>query len=269
MDLVVEHDTTYTYAAPLRHSIQYLRLRPHQSALQTVWQWSVTGPEALTQFRDGFGNDVDVLAVTRPHQTFTVAVRGRVSTIDGDGLLPVESEVLPVEVFLRSTNLTAITPEIDDLARASAGGAKGIAAVESLIAAVAERVPYRGGLTNPATTAADALRVGGGVCQDHSHLLVACCRAVGIPARYISGYYWADAAGAEYEANHAWIEAYVGDQAWMGFDGANQQRVSDAYVRLAAGLDYRDAAPVRGMRRGGGLESLSVRVRVAAAQSQQ
>ena len=185
MDLVVEHDTTYTYAAPLRHSIQYLRLRPHQSALQTVWQWSVTGPEALTQFRDGFGNDVDVLAVTRPHQTFTVAVRGRVSTIDGDGLLPVESEVLPVEVFLRSTNLTAITPEIDDLARASAGGAKGIAAVESLIAAVAERVPYRGGLTNPATTAADALRVGGGVCQDHSHLLVACCRAVGIPARII------------------------------------------------------------------------------------
>lgn len=141
--------------------------------------------------------------------------------------------------------------------------------MERLVESVGAKVAYRHGATTSQTAAPEVLSLGAGVCQDFSHLLIACCRSLHIPARYVSGYYWADAAGAEYEANHAWVEAHVGDQGWMAFDTTNQKRVDDAYVRLAAGLDYLDAAPVRGMCRGGGTEGLSVRVRVAAAQSQQ
>jgi transglutaminase-like putative cysteine protease len=267
MELAVEHDTTYTYATPARYSMQYLRLRPHQSPRQTVRHWSVKGPEALSQFRDGFGNDVEVLSVTKPHQSFTVAVRGRVSTFD-DGASPDDDESLPPPVFLRSTQLTAADAAILDLAQRGAKGAR-LEAVESLIERISAAVSYCTGATLPATTAAEVLAGGGGVCQDFSHLLIACCRSRGVPARYVSGYYWADPRGSEYQANHAWTEVFVAERGWIGFDAANHKRVDDAYVRLASGLDYLDAAPVRGMRRGGGSESLTVRVRVAQAQAGQ
>ena len=268
MELAVEHDTTYTYATPLRYSIQYLRLRPHQSAQQSVRQWTVKGPEPLSQFRDGFGNDVEVLSLTKPHQSFTVSVRGRVTTTATGGPSD-EDETLPPAVFLRATHLTAPNAALVDLARGGAKGAAGIDVVERLVERVCGAVAYRGGVTGSATTAAEALSTGAGVCQDLSQVLICCSRELGMPARYISGYYWADPNGIDYEANHAWAEVYVPERGWIAFDPANKQRVNDTYVRLACGLDYLDAAPVRGTRRGGSVENLTVRVRVAQAQGQQ
>ena len=130
---------------------------------------------------------------------------------------------------------------------------------------VTDAVRYRSGVTGVTDRARDVLARGEGVCQDQAHVAIAACRAAGIPARYVSGYYWGDPSGKEYEANHAWAEVFVGGTGWIGFDPANRRRVDDNYVRLAHGLDYLDAAPARGMRRGGGMETLSVRVRVADA----
>ncbi len=265
MELAVEHDTTYTYDTPPRYSIQYLRLRPQHTVHQNVWKWRVSAPDTLAAFRDGFGNEVEVLTLTKPPQSFTVSVRGRVATAAGAGVLPEESDSLPPALFLRSTALTA--PDEAILALAEHPKARGgIASVaEHLADKVGAVVQYKNGVTGSATTAAQALALGAGVCQDHTHVLLACCRARGIPARYVSGYYWGDPSGKDYEANHAWAEVFVPGTGWVGFDAANRRRVDDKYVRLAHGLDYLDAAPVRGMRRGGGMETLSVRVRVAVA----
>ena len=93
-------------------------------------------------------------------------------------------------------------------------------------------------------------------------------RLAGLPARYVSGYLLAEADG-QGDAAHAWAEAYIEDLGWVGFDVANRICPTEAHLRVASGLDYLEAAPIRGLRRGGGQETLDVRVRVAETAAQQ
>jgi transglutaminase-like putative cysteine protease len=130
--------------------------------------------------------------------------------------------------------------------------------------AIRERVDYVVGVTSSATTAAEALAQGRGVCQDHAQVFAAAARCLGHPARYVSGYLWTEAGTSD--ANHAWAEAHVDGLGWVGFDPANP---TEAYVRVAIGLDYLEAAPVRGVRRGVAEETLDVAVDVRHAQEQQ
>jgi transglutaminase-like putative cysteine protease len=133
---------------------------------------------------------------------------------------------------------------------------------------VRDRVDYRTGVTDTMTTAAQALASGAGVCQDHAHLFIAAARVLNVPARYVGGYLWTGKDDAEYEASHAWAEAYIEDIGWVGFDPSNRALPSEAYIRTAIGLDYWSAAPVRGVWRGDGDEALAVKVRVTAPDEQ-
>jgi transglutaminase-like putative cysteine protease len=113
------------------------------------------------------------------------------------------------------------------------------------------------------TPASDALDMGSGVCQDHAHIFLACCHAQGIPARYVSGYI--DPGDNEHAASHAWVDAWAIDadyEGWVSLDVTHARLMTDAYCRLAVGRDYDAAAPVRGVRRGGGQETLAVHVKV-------
>ena len=103
------------------------------------------------------------------------------------------------------------------------------------------------------------------MCADHAHVFIAGARHLGLPARYVGGYLWTGADGQEYQASHAWAEAYVPDLGWVGFDPANRLCPTDAYVRTAVGLDYHAAAPASGVWRGDSSETLAVRVAVTAA----
>src|SRR6266487_4339197 len=109
-----------------------------------------------------------------------------------------------------------------------------------------------------------------GVCQDYAHIFIACARSGGVPARFVSGHFLRSDGTANQAAGHAWAEAFVPDLGWVGFDPANGICTTDAHARVAIGLDYLGAAPVRGTRYGGGSETLSVAVRVdqAGRQSQ-
>ena len=109
-----------------------------------------------------------------------------------------------------------------------------------------ERVPYRAGLTNPATSAENAFEIGGGVCQDHTHIFISAARLLGYPARYISGYLLTGDR-LEQNATHAWAEVFLQSLGWVGFDVSNGISPSEAYVPIAVGLDYCDAAPVSGI----------------------
>jgi transglutaminase-like putative cysteine protease len=122
--------------------------------------------------------------------------------------------------------------------------------------------------TQPATTAAEAFKLRRGVCQDLTHIFIAAARRLGIPARYIGGHFFrADGVTAQ-EAGHAWVEAFVEDLGWVGFDPTNGISATDAHVRVAAGLDYLGASPVRGTRYGGSGETLKVAVNVEQARQQ-
>jgi len=136
-----------------------------------------------------------------------------------------------------------------------------------LMEEIGARVDYRPGTPRSVAPAAEALRLGVGACHDHAHLFIAGARAIGVPARYVGGYLWT---GTEDQASHAWAEAFLQDFGWVGFDAANRTTPSEAYVRASIGLDYWSAAPVRGVRRGEGEESLAMNVRVKeTAQRQQ
>jgi transglutaminase-like putative cysteine protease len=127
----------------------------------------------------------------------------------------------------------------------------------SLAAAVRDRVRYRPGFTSVDDPAATAFATGHGVCQDQSHVFITCCRAVGIPARYVSGYVCSEGGGET--ASHAWVDAWIEEsKAWLGIDVTHLSPASPGHCRLAVGRDYLDAAPVRGVRRGGGREVLDV-----------
>ena len=123
------------------------------------------------------------------------------------------------------------------------------------------------GPTDVHTPAAEAWTLKRGVCQDLTHVFIAAARTLAIPARYVSGYVFRQGS-AEQEAGHAWAEARVPGLGWVGFDPVSGMCPTDAHVRVAIGLDYLGAAPVRGSRRGGAGEALDVRLRVDTAQRQ-
>ena len=129
----------------------------------------------------------------------------------------------------------------------------------------ARAITYQFGATGVQTPAAMALHLGRGVCQDYAHIFIACARSGGVPARFVSGHFLRSDGRSSQEAGHAWAEAYVPGLGWVGFDAANCICTTDAHARVAIGLDYLGAAPVRGTRYGGGLETLTVAVKVDQA----
>jgi transglutaminase-like putative cysteine protease len=174
----------------------------------------------------------------------------------------------PPALFLRPTRLTEARGPLGELAEQFRDGVRRDrqAGLEALMLGVRERVEYRPGITNVASAAGEAFAAGAGVCQDHAHLFIACCRRLGVPARYVSGYL--GAGGDERMASHAWADAWIDGDGWRGYDVANRLRPDGRHVRVAMGLDYLDACPVRGFRRGGGGESMAVEVRVNSSPAQ-
>jgi transglutaminase-like putative cysteine protease len=195
-----------------------------------------------------------------------VMVRGTVETQDLTGLLRGHKETIPREAYLNETLPTRVDAALADIARAAEGAEGPLDAAHRLSAAVAEAIVYTPGATQAQTTAAEALALGAGVCQDHAHALIAVARRADLPARYVSGYLLSDEAGRPQEASHAWAEIWVQGLGWIGFDPANACCPDDRYIRLASGLDAQDAAPIRGIARGPGAEILDVSVAVQAVQ---
>jgi cobalamin biosynthesis Mg chelatase CobN len=135
---------------------------------------------------------------------------------------------------------------------------------DALMHALIDRMPYEKGHTSVETTAAQSFAAGRGVNQDHAHVFVSCCRELGVPARYVSGYVYTP--DREHVASHAWAEGWLSNR-WISFDVGNARKAGEAHLKLAAGLDYLDACPVRGVRLGGGEEVLHTSARVDAGAS--
>lgn len=272
MLLTVDHVTRYHYDQPVRGVVQSHRLTPSAFDGQRVVSWSVTVSDATkgAQVRDGAGDALQSWTIKGPVSVVEVRVQGTVETIDLAGVLRGHRESVPPDAYLRDTPATAADLALRGLAAAAKGAEGPLAVAHALAGAVAEAIVYRPGVTEARTTAAEALALGEGVCQDHAHALIAVARVAGLPARYVSGYLFADQDGAPHEAAHAWAELYVAGLGWVGFDPANRCCPDARYIRLGSGYDAQDAAPIRGVARGLGHEALEVSVTVteAAAQTQ-
>ncbi len=271
MRLRVAHTTTYRYDQPMKSVIQSHRLFPSLFEGQSVIAWDVAVEDATAgaQFTDGAGDQVQTLMVRGPVSEVAVVVTGEVETTDLAGMLRGHKERVPPLTYMRSTPMTRsdlALERLSDQVLAAAEGEPPLELGHRLCNAVRDAIAYRPGVTEAHTTAAEALAIGEGVCQDHAHVLITLAHAAGIPARYVSGYLFATDDGTPHEAAHAWAELWFDDLGWVGFDPSNGLCPNENYIRLGSGFDALDAAPIRGVARGPGTEALDVSVAVEAAQ---
>lgn len=269
MLITVSHVTRYTYDSPVNYTVQSLRLTPAPFKGQRIvnWQVRVPGYAKSLQFKDGFGNAVDLVTVHTRHSELAIEAGGTVETSDCSGMVSGLAKSIPPRVFLKETDQTRPDAAIRDLAQ-SVGEKDPLDRVHALAGAVRDRIDYVAGITDAHTGAAAALADGKGVCQDHAHVFISAARTLGVPARYITGYLLLDDAQPA-DAHHAWAEAWIDPLGWVAFDIANRVCPTDRYVRLAAGLDAGYAAPIIGSRRGGASETLEVSVAVQQQSAQQ
>ncbi|ROL66547.1 transglutaminase family protein [Pseudomonas vranovensis] len=256
MRLTISHETAYHYEDQVRASIQYLRLTPHDSERQQVLSWQLDLPRPVRAQLDPFGNILHVLSLEEPHSDLVIGARG---LVDIDESREAEHELQSPLPFLRFTRLTEADEALRAFASQQCCKRRDRSALIELMNALSQRMAYRPGSTAVDTSAAQAFAGGAGVCQDHTHAFLACARSLGIPARYVSGYLFDS--DSQQMASHAWAEAWLED-AWYSFDVTNQLARPERHLKLAVGLDYLDACPVRGMRRGGGFEQMHAKVLV-------
>ncbi len=231
-----------------------LRYMPRPSRVQRLLacEISLTPDVAWSLQKDGFGNLMQIGTCRAPHDSISFVVSGAVSV---DLSRRQEEDCHPS--FRCPSPLTWCSPELMDFARAHDPGPdrtpleRGIALME----AVNDRIVYTPRSTTVDTTAAQAFALGKGVCQDESHVLIALCRYLGIPARYCCGLTVGEG------ATHAWVEVWSGGM-WYGLDPTRRQQVDETYLVIAVGRDYYACPVDRGVLRGGGRQEQTVYMKV-------
>ena len=271
MKLEIVHSTRYRYTAPIAETVMEVRLRPMDGNGQRCLDFRLElshGIKART-YVDGFGNHVHYFNLVKPHAGLSVISRSTVET----GLARDEDpgEEL-VQDFLRFRSPVKDVEGVRELARRHAiadpgSSAAAEEALDELTATISREFTYDRTVTNVYSVVDDVLALRAGVCQDFAHLFIAVARAMGVPARYVSGYIHFPGDKTLTTASHAWAEAWVAGRGWIGFDATHPVRTTPHHVRLAVGRDYTDAAPTRGIYVGsaGSAMSISVRTRTVGA----
>jgi transglutaminase-like putative cysteine protease len=272
MRIAIFHDTTYRYAMPARSVIQTLRMTPrnHEGQYVVSWRVMVSADCKLDQHQDAFGNITHSFTAEGPIDELIVHAEGQVEIENTHGLVQGAIERFPPGLFLRETPLTEIDDAIAVTARQirADAGPDVLSVLHALVSQLHGGMTFDSNPTSVVTTAREAFALKRGVCQDFTHIFIAAARHLGIPARYISGYFCRADGVTEQDAGHAWAEALVPDLGWVAFDPTNGISATDQHLRVAVGLDYLSAAPVRGAQAGGSGEVLSVRVLVDQAMRQ-
>jgi len=264
MRLVITHSTRYTFDEPVVANLQQVRLTPGPSSTQTIssWDLEIEGGHIEVHFDDQHGNRVHLVRATVGTTGLAINCTGEVQTHSRGGAAARHGDLTPLWLYRRQTALTRPGPAIREIALGfDESIARDVAAVHALSASIRESVSYEIGATTVIATAEEALVAGAGVCQDHAHIFISAARSLGLPARYVSGYLMMDDR-VDQDATHAWAEAWVEELGWVGFDISNSISPDERYVHIARGLDYREAAPVAGIRTGRGGEHLNVGLQV-------
>lgn len=267
MRLAIRHETIYAYVRPFFHTIQQLRLTPRIEPHQVTLDWEIHAPAPLDHSVDAFGNQMHTFTLAQQVARIRVSAGGVVETraLEGGRLHGPASHFIAPLTFSLPTWYTASDARIESLALAHPHARTDADRLLALAEAVCGAIRYQSGATQVTSTALDALALGKGVCQDQAHLFIAACHVLGVPCRYVSGYFYP---GEKTElASHAWVDAWLptdgaGGGDWISVDVTHVCFASERYVRLAVGRDYETAAPIRGVRTGGGEEQLRVNVSV-------
>jgi transglutaminase-like putative cysteine protease len=283
MHLRVLHRTTFTYAGKAHDSFNEVRLRPSRDATQSCRDFKLRLTPGATPraYDDFYGNTVHYFEVVDNHTKLSIEAISLVDTVPNAERTPVpraSPEELRSSVdremlaeFYSASHYVPLEVELWREAQdALAEGRSDVwSDVRRLGGHIYRRFAYRPKTTGVNTLASDVLKLRMGVCQDFAHVHLGLCRSLGIPARYVSGYFFnTTRRPREIEASHAWIEAYVPGYGWAAFDPTHDRPADDRYVKVAVGRDYADIRPVNGTYRGAPTRSLKVEVTVRETTAQ-
>jgi transglutaminase-like putative cysteine protease len=268
MRIRVLHETKLCFPTPPRTLHLHLRLTPRSFDAQYVLRWRVQTDlmATLRPREDAYGSVVYGLTWHKRVEAVTVTASGEVETTDRVGVVRGAVETLPEEMFLRASPLAQANPALREFAL-RVPGADPLDRLHRLMEAVRAHLTFEGGFGGEAP-AGEIYALAKGGAADFAHVFVACARAWGVPARLVTGYRLGEA-GEEGAEMFAWAEAFTTGLGWIAFDAVNDLCADDTYVRVAAGLDARDAAPVRVWTPAGDATTTArLVVEQAAAQSQ-
>ncbi|PHQ69037.1 MAG: transglutaminase [Sneathiella sp.] len=264
MRLKISHMTRYQYDAPVQYALQQVRLTPKSRAGQSVisWETTIEGGSKELEFDDQHNNHVFLVGIEPGGTEISILCEGEVETTNASGVIGKHGGYAPLWLFKRETDLTKPGKNLRRLIKEIGHNFNtDIPQLHALSAKIAKTVRYQTGSTHAETTVEEALEAQQGVCQDHSHIFIAAARLMGFPARYVSGYLMMDDR-IDQDASHAWAEVHIEGIGWVGFDVSNGISPDERYIRVATGLDYKDAAPISGMRIGNSGEIMSVSLQV-------
>jgi transglutaminase-like putative cysteine protease len=268
MRIAIEHRTRLAYSDDVVESVMDARLGPRTDEHQRWISFTlrVEPTASVRRYTDGFGNAAHLITVARPHRVIEVIMRGEIETTLADPFQDPRTRptaLAPGDTsdFLSASTLIPRAAELETTAEPFRHE-PAFEAVQKLMRVVHDRLEYRSDVTSTETTVPEVLAGTSGVCQDFAHVLIGLCRAIGIPARYVSGYILTgsdrDAPTRGADASHAWVEAFTPTHGWRGFDPTNDVLASEHHVKMAVGRDYHDVPPTRGTFRGLADEELSV-----------
>lgn len=289
----IHHVTRYSYDSPVREAVMEVRAQPADTVQQTCIDFALsTNPRGhVLEYRDFMGNHVHHFDLPAPHihQSITTdaivevkdyfPIPETLPTESWDRLAPEKLGLLDWELTLAS-KFAKTSDALNDFAK-QAGIKKlddPLTTVRHINQSILKHLKYRQEITEVNSTIDDALEAGAGVCQDFAHICIALLRNLGIPARYVSGYYAhsteADNTSSNSQpdippsdATHAWFEAYLPKLGWIGFDPTHQELACEKHIKTAIGRDYADVPPTRGVFRGLSESEISVAVKVTALPS--
>ena len=304
MLLHLVHETRYAYTPAVESAHHVLHLKPASNAGQQLLRHTLTispQPAQLRELRDVYGNIRTFFSLHAPHEQLTVVADSVVSTLACNAAIGNTAPGLPWEQareqfryqaggahdsaseFIFASPYVPHDDKFAEFARPSFSPGRPLPeAAQHLMERIHAEMRYDSDCTEVGTPALRALKLGKGVCQDFAHIMVACCRAMGVPARYVSGYMLTNPAPGQprligSDASHAWASVYCPVQrqgggmalaagqsagSWLDFDPTNQRAPGEDYITLATGRDFLDVSPMRGVIRGGTRHLLDVAVTV-------
>ena len=290
MLLEIRHLTQFAYSSPVHESVMELWAQPQKSGRQRLISFELEVDPAAQMFSylDAYGNAVYHFDVPQPHERLMIHAKSAVETSIPPALPPsldmgewdrLRGEFVRGDCFdfLHPHGFATPTPALDafihtyslDQLRHS----DPLTAVRALNQLLYDALAYEAGVTDVQSPIDKALEAGRGVCQDFAHIMIAICRAWGIPARYVSGYLFTDRSHSgdrsSPDATHAWVEVFLPSLRWVGFDPTNNILAAERHVTVASGRDYNDVPPSRGVFKGDADGALMVSVQVRRARAAQ
>lgn len=289
----IDHQTTYNYGSDVMHSHHLLHLMPRPSAWQQCLDSSIRIQPAkhrrVDQF-DAFGNPVSRIELAQPHRELTVDSRILIDVFPR-AVIPMDStqsweqvrndcayngtepgrDILDACRFRHESQHVHLKHQFREYSEdCFSAGRPVLASASALCDRLFSELTYAPGETTISTSVVEVLERKRGVCQDFAHLMIACLRSRGLPARYVSGYLRMISPGDPVEASltgagasHAWVAVWCPPFGWVELDPTNGSFVGTDHIALAWGRDFADVSPLRGVILGGAAHELAVRVNVA------